>query len=137
MIKQDTWDKASSGMMFIGTEGIVYEGDAYCKSPRIFPDEKFTEARIAMGNGTHKKTEARSPTPDNPQLEWATCIVNGGTPSSNFDYSAALTEFVLLGNLAIRSQQAISWDKDAMKVTNVESANQFVKRPAYREGWGV
>lgn len=135
MIKQDTWDKASSGMMFIGTEGIVYEGDAYCKSPRIFPEDKYTEARAALGNGTHKKTEARSPMPDNPQGEWAHCIVNGGTPSSNFDYSAALTEFVLLGNLAVRSQQAISWDKEAMKVTNVESANQFVKRPSYRPGW--
>ena len=72
--------------------------------------------------------------PDNPQGEWAHCIVNGGTPSSNFDYSAALTEFVLLGNLAVRSQQAISWDKEAMKVTNVEAANQFIKRPSYRPG---
>ena len=137
MISEDTWKKATSGMMFIGTEGIVFEGDAYCKSPRIFPDEKYTEARLAIGNGSHKKTEARSPTPDNPQLEWATCIVNGGIPGSNFDYSAALTEFVLLGNLAVRSQQAISWDKDAMKVTNVEAANQFIKRASYRDGWLV
>ena len=135
MIKQETWDKATSGMMFIGTEGIVFEGDAYCQSPRIFPDEKFQEARAAIGNGSHKKTEVRCPTPDNPQLDWANCIVNGGTPVSNFDYSAALTEFVLLGNLAVRSQQAIVWDKDAMKVTNVESANQFVKRASYRAGF--
>ncbi len=135
MIKQDTWDKATSGMMFIGSEGIVFEGDAYCEHPRIFPEERFTEARKAMGDGTHKKTEPRSPTPGNPQLEWAHCIVNGGTPGSNFDYSAALTEFVLLGNLAIRSQQAISWDKEAMKVTNVEAANQFIKRASYRPGW--
>ncbi len=135
MISEDTWAKASSGMLFIGTEGIVFEGDAYCKSPRLYPTEKFVEARADMASGKHKKTEARSPMPDNPQGEWAHCIVNGGTPSSNFDYSAALTEFVLLGNLAVRSQQAISWDKDAMKVTNVESANQFVKRPSYRPGW--
>ena len=42
---------------------------------------------------------------------------------------------MLLGNLAVRSQQAIVWDKDAMKVTNVESANQFVKRASYRAGF--
>jgi predicted dehydrogenase len=137
MIKDDTWAKATSGMQFIGTDGIVFEGDAYCKSPRIYPDEAYTQARMDLGSGKHKKTEARSPTPDNPQLEWAHCIVNGGLPSSNFDYSAALTEFVLLGNLAVRSQQAITWDKDAMKVTNVEAANQFIKRPSYRPGWGV
>jgi len=127
-------------MMFIGTEGIVYEGDAYCKSPRIFPDEKFTEARIAMGNGTHKKTEARSPTPDNPQLEWAHLHRQRRHSSSNFDYSAALTEFVLLGNLAVRSQQAVAVGQGApMKVSNVEVRQEPVRRSAlrYREGWGV
>ena len=135
MIKEETWNKATSGMMFIGSEGVVFEGDAYCASPRIYPEERYTEARKALSDGSHKKTEARSPMPNNPQGEWAHCIVNGGLPSSNFDYSAALTEFVLLGNLAVRSQQAISWDKEAMKVTNVEAANQFIKRPSYRPGF--
>ena len=73
--------------------------------------------------------------PDNPQGEWAHCIVNGGVPSSNFDYAAPLAEFVSLGNLAIRSGQAIQWDAKAMRVTNVEAANRYVKRPAYRAGW--
>ncbi len=134
-IPEDTFKKASSGMMFIGTDGVVYEGDAYCASPSIYPLTKFGEVRKAMAEGKIKKTEARSPMPNNPQGEWAHCIVNGGTPSSNFDYSAALTEFVLLGNLAVRSGQAISWDKENMKVTNVETANRFVKRAAYRPGW--
>lgn len=134
-IPEETFKKATSGMMFIGSEGVVYEGDAYCGSPSIYPLTKFTEVRKAMASGEIKKTEARSPMPNNPQGEWAHCIVNGGTPSSNFDYSCPLTEFVLLGNLAIRSGQAISWDKENMKVSNVEAANRFVKRAAYREGW--
>jgi hypothetical protein len=58
-----------------------------------------------------------------------------GTPSSNFDYAAPLAEFVSLGNLAIRSGQTIPWDAKAMRVTNLEAANRFVKRPAYRAGW--
>ena len=58
-------------------------------------------------------------------------------PSSNFDYSAPLTEFVLLGNLAIRAQQTVQWNKSAMKVTNVEAPNQFITRPSYRDGWKV
>ncbi|MBX7211834.1 MAG: gfo/Idh/MocA family oxidoreductase, partial [Verrucomicrobiaceae bacterium] len=61
----------------------------------------------------------------------------GGLPGSNFDYSAPLAEFVLLGNLAIRSQQMVQWDTKAMKVTNVEAANKFIKRPGYREGYRV
>jgi predicted dehydrogenase len=136
-ITQDTWDKATSGMLFVGTDGMVFEGDAYCKSPRVFSNEKFTQVRKDTLDGKIKQTETRSAFPENPQGEWAHMIVNGGTPVSNFDYSCPLTEFVLLGNLAVRAQQAINWDTKAMKVTNVEAANAFIKRPAYRPGFGV
>lgn len=136
-IPEETFKKASSGMMFIGTDGVVFEGDAYCASPVIYPLDKFTQVRLDMKAGKIKQTEKRSVMPNNPQGEWAHHIVNGGLPSSNFDYSCPLTEFVLLGNLAIRSKQAIQWDKAAAKVTNVEAANKFVARPSYREGWRV
>jgi predicted dehydrogenase len=135
-MKDEGWAKASSGMMFIGTEGIVFEGDAYCASPSIYPLARFTEVKQAMVDGKIKKTEARSIRPGEPQKEWTNIIKNGtGTPSSNFDYAAPLAEFVLLGNLAIRSQQTVQWDKAQMKVTNVEAANQFVKRKSYRPEW--
>ena len=41
----------------------------------------------------------------------------------------------MLGNLAIRSGQSVNWDAAAGRVTNIESANKFVNRPAYRKGW--
>jgi predicted dehydrogenase len=129
------FEKAQSGMCFIGTEGVIFEGEAYCASPSIYPEDRYTDTRIAMKEGRIKQTEQRSVMPNNPQGEWAHHIVNGGNPSSNFDYSCPLTEFVLLGNLAVRSQQAISWDKEGMRVSNAEAANQFVSRPSYRAGW--
>lgn len=134
-IPQAIFDKATSGMMFIGTDGIVFEPDAYCEHPVIFPEERFNDVKRDMESGKIKQTERRSPMPDNPQGEWAQAIVQGGVTSSNFDYAAPLAEFVSLGNLAIRSGEAIQWDAKAMKVTNVEAANRFVKRPSYRAGW--
>ena len=134
-VPEAVFNKATSGMMFIGTDGVVFEPDAYCEHPVIFSEERFADVKKAMEDGKIKKTEARSPMPDNPQGEWAQCITNGGTPSSNFDYAAPLAEFVSLGNLAIRSGQAVEWDAKAMKVTNLESANRFIKRPSYRSGW--
>ena len=134
-IPQATFDKASSGMMFIGTDGVVFEGGPYCASPAIYPLEKFTGVKRAMADGSIRKTEARSSRPGEAQREWTHAIRNGGVTSSNFDYAAPLTEFVLLGNLAIRSQQTVQWDAKAMKVTNVESANKFIKRPSYRPEW--
>lgn len=134
-LSEQGWERARSGMAFIGTEGVVFEGDAYCYSPAIYPLQRFTEIKEAMAAGRIKKSEPRSPVPNNPQGEWAHCIVNGGKPSSNFDYSCPLSEFVLLGNLAIRAQQAVTWDKGAMKVTNDDAANRFISRPEYRQGW--
>jgi predicted dehydrogenase len=132
---QKAFEKGTSGMMFIGTDGVVFEGDAYCGSPSIYPEAKFLEVKQAMVSGKITKTEARSPKPGEPQKEWTHVIKNGGTASSNFDYSAPLTEFVLLGNLAIRAQQTVVWDKAQMKVTNAETPNKFIKRPSYRPEW--
>lgn len=136
-LAKKAFEKASSGMMFIGTEGVVFEGDAYCNSPVIYNEDRYLQVRMDMKAGKIKQTEQRSAMPNNPQGEWAHHIVNGGLPASNFDYSVPLTEFVLLGNLAVRAQQSVQWDKENMKVSNVESANQFIARPSYREGWKV
>jgi len=53
---------------------------------------------------------------------------------ANFEYAAPLTEMVLVGNLALRAQRRVEWDSPNMRVTNHESANQYIKR-TYREGW--
>ena len=70
--------------------------------------------------------------------------------TSSFDYSGPLTETVLMGNIAIRSymlrkeradgnpqyigRKKLEWDGNAMKIKNLEAANQFVRRD-YRQGW--
>ena len=134
-VPEEAFKKASSGMMFIGTEGTIFEPEAYCSDPQIFPLERRKDVKAMVKSGQIKQTEARSKHAGNPQREWSQGIVEGYAPSSNFDYSAPLTEFVMLGNLAIRSGQAVSWDTNEGRVTNLESANKFVNRPAYRKGW--
>lgn len=134
-VPEEAFNKASSGMMFIGTEATIFEPEAYCSDPKIYSEERRKDVEAMVKSGKIKQTEARSKYAGNPQKEWAQAIVEGGTPSSNFDYSAPLTEFVMLGNLAIRSGQAISWDAAAGRVTNLDAANRFVNRPAYRKGW--
>ncbi|HLX62472.1 MAG TPA: Gfo/Idh/MocA family oxidoreductase [Planctomycetota bacterium] len=134
-IPVDKFNKATSGMIFIGTEGCIMDTEAYCGNPTIYPEERAADVKKSIETGKIKKTERRSPKAGNPQLEFAHAIVNNLPTSSTFDYAVPLTEFVQLGNLAIRSGESISWDAAGMKVTNVESANKFVKRPAYRQGW--
>jgi hypothetical protein len=66
--------------------------------------------------------------------DWLNAIVEGRPACAGFDYSARLTEFTLLGNIAKRADTRLVWDEAAMKVTNIEKANDWIKC-ARRTGW--
>ncbi len=114
----------------IGTKAAVM-ADANYFTIRIVPETKMQELAPSLP----AKTIPRIPNGDHFR-EWAEAC-KGGTPAgANFDYSARLTEMVLLSNVAIRARRKIEWDSAAMKVTNVASANQFLTKE-YRPGFGV
>ena len=119
------------GQLFIGDKGTIYVSDAYCSTLRLLPEENM---RRFMRDVRPPKVLKRSPTPGEPQREWVHCIKNGGEPGANFEYAVPLTEMVLVGNLALRSQRRVMWDSANMRVTNSEAANRFIKRN-YRQGW--
>jgi len=77
------------------------------------------------------KTIRRVPNED---VEWLEACQGGPKALSSFDYSAALTEMVLLGNLAVRFDKKIEWDSKALKATNAPEADELIRRK-YRKGW--
>jgi len=73
--------------------------------------------------------------------EWLNACKGGEPPGSNFDWAGPLTEAVLLGNVALRSQlrddltlMKLLWDAPGLKFSNSEEANKFIRRE-YRTGW--
>ncbi len=66
--------------------------------------------------------------------EWIRACKGGPKPLSNFDYAGPLTETILLGNVAARAGARLEWDGEGFKVTNVRSANKYLRRK-YRTGW--
>jgi hypothetical protein len=93
--------------------------------------------------------------PEGHYLQWVNACIAGygkATTSSSFDYAGPFAESVLIGNLAIRSwhlesktatgdsvypgRKKLLWDAKAMKISNYDEANQFVKRE-YRQGWSL
>ncbi|MBN2580506.1 MAG: Gfo/Idh/MocA family oxidoreductase [Pirellulales bacterium] len=73
-------------------------------------------------------------------VEWVRAIKGGPPAKSNFpDYASALTETVLLGNLAVwvaavGQGEKVLWDAEKMKVTNIEGLESMIK-PTYRDGY--
>jgi predicted dehydrogenase len=113
------------GVVFKGSRGKIVCG-VYGDSPRLIPESRMKEyARpektIPRVQGTHEQ-------------DWIRACKAGAKAGADFSYAAPLTEICLLGNIAKRVDARIEWDAEALKVTNLAEANQYV-RSDYRNGW--
>lgn len=122
-----------SGQYYLGEKGTIFDGQDFCNSPRIIPESKMKAWQPNL-----PPRSLRRPDPlGNPYLAWTQAIRRGepAWANSHFDYSARLSEFVALGNLALRAPgRKILWDGDAMAVTNLPELNRFLQ-PTFRPGW--
>ena len=116
-----------NGRLLVGDKGFIL-GD------NIYPDSCAKQA------GEIPKTIPRS---DGHYVEWIKACKGGKVAGSNFDWAGPLAESVLLGNVALRVQlredltlNKLLWDTAALKFTNLEEANKFVRRD-YRAGWSL
>ncbi len=67
--------------------------------------------------------------------EWIRACKTRDTTTCNFDYSGALAEAVLLGNVSYRTGgQKLDWDGELLKATNCPDADNYLQRE-YRPGW--
>jgi predicted dehydrogenase len=103
------------------------------------------DGRLLADYGTHKLfmdegKSAATPEPSIPNSighhqEWIAACKSRGPTTCNFDYSGALAETVLLGNVAYRaSGQKLDWDHKRLEATNREDAAPLIRRE-YRKGW--
>jgi hypothetical protein len=125
----------------------IPEGKNFPDNGKVLVGEK---ARITYGDGgppnflggagkDFKPPEKTLPRcASNHFAEWVTAAKGGRAAFSSFDHAGPLTEFVLLGNLAVRAGagKKVEWDGKAMKCTNRPELNAFVSRP-HRKGWEV
>jgi hypothetical protein len=79
------------------------------------------------------------PRPKGVFVDFLDAVRAGKTETAvDFDYGTRLTEFAILGNLAMKAGagKKVMWDGPGMKVTNLPELNAWVKRE-YRKGWTV
>jgi len=112
------------GIIFYGDDGILMCG-GIGESPRLIPESRMKAFQMPA------KSIARSA---GHYLEWTEACKGGKPAGCNFNYAGPLTEVVLLGNIAIRSQEKLIWDAKNMRISNHEAANQYIQEP-YHHGW--
>jgi len=132
--KPKCWEKdkplpVEGGMYMEGTKDTLFHPGMRPQSPQILPNSRYMEIK-----GDLKKIPRLPSRGNGPIEEWFTAIKEGPAPRSNFDYSAPLTEVVLLGAMAQRSGKTIEWDAKNMKVKGQPEFDAWIKEPA-RKGW--
>lgn len=120
-------ESGDSGTLYVGEKGVIFTG-TYGDKMHIVPWEKM------------KQTPAPAKTLPRPKgifKDFLDAVRAGKKETSvSFEYGTRLTEFALLGNLAMHAGagKKVMWDGPKMKVTNLPELNAWVKRP-YRKGW--
>jgi predicted dehydrogenase len=122
------WDlkpEWKNGVVFVGTEGRYLFADYTQK--RLFPAEKFAD---------YQPPPKSIPTSTGHHNEWIrACLANDpGKTTCHFDYSGALTEAVLLGNVSYRVGKPLEWDAKRLRATSAPEAEKYLRRE-YRKGW--
>ena len=116
---------SASPSAYYGTKGTAVSG-WWMDSARLFPEEFMKEvgkpkAIIPRVKGGHEN-------------DFLNAIRTGGRSSADFDYSARLTEIMLIGNIATRVREKLSYDFRTGRFTNSDKANAMLKREP-RKGW--
>jgi len=108
--------------VFVGSEGMLL---ADYGQRLLWPQEKFAD---------YRPPEPSIPPSPGHHQEWIAACKTGSPTTCNFDYSGAVTETVLLGNVAYRVGRKLEWDAANMKFPNCPEADKYLQRE-YRAGW--
>jgi predicted dehydrogenase len=113
----------NNNTLFIGSDGMLLCGFSQRK---LYPEEKFA---------SYESPEKSIPNSPGFYREWIDAC-NGGEPATcHFGYSGPLSESVLLGNVAYRSQTEFNWDAEKLIASN-DQAQKMVSSK-YRKGWEI
>jgi predicted dehydrogenase len=118
------------GVLMVGTKGMIM-CSTYGDNPRLLPEKLMQE---------YKRPDKTIPRSPGIMEEWIAAIKAGKKSTTDIpEYSGALTEVMLLGNVALRfkdSKTVLQWDPVKMEFPNLPEANPFVHK-SYRTGWSL
>ncbi len=112
------------GVMFVGPEGMLV---ADYGRHVLLPAEKYAGFQAPPPSIPDSKGHWN---------EWVEACKTGSPTTCDFSYASRLTETVLLGIVAYRSQAAVNWNPETMQVNGNELAQHLLTKE-YRKGFEV
>jgi predicted dehydrogenase len=120
--KDTNISKWGIGVCFVGSDGVLTAdyGKQVLSPSAKFKGFKAPEQTIEKSLGHYK--------------EWVAAAKGGPESLCNFNYSGALIEHNLLGNVAYRTGSRLEWDAANLKAT--PDAAKYIDK-TYRDGWKI
>ena len=106
------------GVLYIGDQGTMLNGELL--DPARAEKFKETPRTIKRRGGVFP--------------EWLEACKGGEPASANFEFAVPVTEFVLLGNLALLTGKPVEFDPVALTVRDNPEAEALI-HPTYHNGW--
>ncbi|MBE7544008.1 MAG: Gfo/Idh/MocA family oxidoreductase [Bryobacteraceae bacterium] len=113
-----------NGSVFIGTKGIMATSNRG-EGVWLLPSARWQEYRLPP------QLLTRSP---GHMLDWIRACKGGDASCSDFRVAVPFAEWLALAAIAFRVPGKLNWDSKAMRFTNSDEANKYVK-PVFRPGW--
>lgn len=142
---------ADSAAMGTGGEGVIYNGDDgkvitgfMGENPRVVakdgktampfgkPVEKaepFQIGRPELGGSASGADTAH-------YLEWIRACKGGPPARANYSYEAPIVETLLLGCIAVRTHERLTWNSAKFELTGASSRGRAMLKPQFRASWG-
>ena len=113
-----------NGILFVGDKGMLL---ADYRKIALLPENQYKEF-----------TPPKQTIPDSlgHYREWIHAAKTGASTTCNFEYSGALVEHNLLGNVAFRTGTTLQWNPETLKAINSTEADRYIRRD-YRPGWRI
>ena len=123
----------NSGSIVVGEKGIMYSPHDYGGEWYLLPAEEFKDYKAPPE--TLPRNGAGGD--EDQKIEWLAAAKGGPPAMANFNYAGMLTEFILLGNVAIKnSGKMLYWDGPNMKFPNAPEAEASLRRE-YSKGYSL
>ncbi len=110
------------GNLFVGESGMII---ADYGAHHVIRDNTVSD---------HTPPKPTIPNSIGHHAEWIAACKSGSPTTCNFQYSGALSECVLLGNVSYRAGKKLEWDSANLRATNAPEAAALIQH-SYRAGW--
>jgi hypothetical protein len=129
-LDEDGKELPAEGMMFVGDKGKILAG-FHVEDPRLIPERRMRGYQVPEAPPKRR----REPGETSPGMrQWLAACRGGKQSPGCFLNAGPISEAMNLYAVALRTGRRLKYDAEAVKITNLPEANQYLSRE-YRKGW--